>query len=78
MPRSLFHELNNNAGGQPEFSRLIEMGMDIERLLQVGMPGGLNDPMFDPEDLLGHGPMGGMFGGPPIGMRRDQERDFQR
>lgn len=33
MPRSLFHDLNADARGQPEFSRLIEMGMDIERLL---------------------------------------------
>ena len=49
------------------------MGMDIERLLQAGLHG-INDPVLEAEDMLG-GPMA-FLGGQPLGLRRDNERDF--
>jgi hypothetical protein len=36
--------------------------MDIERLLQVGMGGGLRDPILDGDDPMG---FGSIFGFPP-------------
>jgi hypothetical protein len=62
VPRGLFRELGER--GEPELARLMDMGMDIERLLQVGMGGGgggLHVPMLDGEDPMG---FGSIFGFP--------------
>jgi hypothetical protein len=60
VPRGLFRELGER--GEPELARLMDMGMDIERLLQVGMGGGLRDPILDGDDPMG---FGSIFGFPP-------------
>lgn len=59
VPR-IFRELHGEGRGEPGLARLMDMGMDIERLLQVGMGHGMRD--LDMDDPLG---LGSIFNVPP-------------
>ena len=70
---SLYREFNVDRG-EPELSRLIDMRMDIERLLHAQ----IYDPMMPVgfEDDL-HG-LGDLFGGPPGYPPRQPARERER
>lgn len=72
MPR-IFRELHGEGRGEPGLARLMDMGMDIERLLQAGMGAGMRD--LDIDDPLG---LGSIFGVPPGHPPRELQRERER